>query len=194
MPLLALQFQVLTEPQGKTSFSSPPTMAELLSACLPTEIEPCTPARVVAGSQAQGAVHFRCDDVNFVSLGILGGGGPGFDPDQLVYPTGVAIDIKAPWVQVVEFQGRYFLRNGYHRAYQLMLAGATHIPCITLKATDYMRDVDLGGTLRFDPPLMLGPNPPTCAHYGCGRAYDVPLRKFSRGVTVTWSEVAIPDE
>jgi hypothetical protein len=40
---------------------------------------------------------------------------------------------RPPWVQVCEYQGRLFVRNGYHRCWALLNAGATHAVAITLK-------------------------------------------------------------
>jgi len=36
--------------------------------------------------------------------------------------------------QVSRYRGRYFLSNGYHRAYRLMKAGFSHIPCLIREA------------------------------------------------------------
>jgi hypothetical protein len=40
---------------------------------------------------------------------------------------------RPPWVQVCEYRGRLFVRNGYHRCWALLNAGATHAIALTLK-------------------------------------------------------------
>jgi hypothetical protein len=41
---------------------------------------------------------------------------------------------RPPWLQVVEYRGRLFVRNGYHRAWSLLHAGARYAFAVTLKA------------------------------------------------------------
>jgi hypothetical protein len=41
---------------------------------------------------------------------------------------------RPPWVQVVEYRGRLFVRNGYHRCWALLNAGARHVVAIVSKA------------------------------------------------------------
>jgi hypothetical protein len=40
-----------------------------------------------------------------------------------------------PWMQVAQLQGRWFLRDGYHRAYAFLRRGITRVPCIVVTAT-----------------------------------------------------------
>ena len=40
----------------------------------------------------------------------------------------------SPFFEVVEFHGRWFLRDGYHRAYRLLQAGVNHLPAVVIRA------------------------------------------------------------
>jgi hypothetical protein len=51
--------------------------------------------------------------------------------------VGFAIDFGTPFVQIVEFQQRWFVRDGYHRCYGLMQRGIYRIPCVFVRARDF---------------------------------------------------------
>jgi hypothetical protein len=40
----------------------------------------------------------------------------------------------SPFFEVAEFGGRWFLRDGYHRAYRLLRAGVVHSPAVIIRA------------------------------------------------------------
>jgi hypothetical protein len=40
----------------------------------------------------------------------------------------------SPFFEVAEYSGRWFLRDGYHRAFRLMRAGVMHCPAIIVRA------------------------------------------------------------
>lgn len=40
----------------------------------------------------------------------------------------------SPFFEVAEFRGRWFLRDGYHRAYRLLQAGVRHVPAVVIRA------------------------------------------------------------
>jgi len=42
------------------------------------------------------------------------------------------------WVGVaVKFKGRLFLRNGYHRVYEIRKGAVTHVPCILIGGENF---------------------------------------------------------
>jgi hypothetical protein len=62
--------------------------------------------------------------------------GPGFQLPLSLYGG-------SPCFEVAELRGRWFLRDGYHRAYRLLQAGVHRIPAIVI----YTRTIDeLGAT------------------------------------------------
>lgn len=42
----------------------------------------------------------------------------------------------SPFLEVAEFRGRWFLRDGYHRAYNLLRTGVHHVPAVVISARD----------------------------------------------------------
>lgn len=40
----------------------------------------------------------------------------------------------SPFFEVAEFRGKWFLRDGYHRAYRLLQAGVHHVPAVMIRA------------------------------------------------------------
>ncbi len=62
-------------------------------------------------------------------------------------------------VQATRYRGRYFLTNGYHRAYRLMRAGFTHIPCLVRNANNIAETGALVAGF-FPESLLMSPRPP----------------------------------
>lgn len=118
----------------------------------------------------------------------------GNDPAQHLLIAGIAYGPSSPLIQVVRFNGKCYLKNGYHRAYGLRVAGATHMPCLFMEATDFGQvGVAVGGG-TFDRPILESANPPTVGHFTQGRAYQVLLRRMTRIIHLSWSEFVLPDE
>jgi hypothetical protein len=40
----------------------------------------------------------------------------------------------SPFLEVAQYHGRWFLRDGYHRAYRLLHAGISHVPAVIIQA------------------------------------------------------------
>ena len=47
------------------------------------------------------------------------------------------VNMGASYIQVVRYQGRSFLRDGYHRAAGLLRAGVTRIPAVVIDAPSF---------------------------------------------------------
>jgi hypothetical protein len=61
--------------------------------------------------------------------------------------------------------GRYFLRDGYHRAYGLLSAGITHVPALVREYPTYADSkMPVHGMLPVEE-FLLGDRPPTLADY-----------------------------
>lgn len=85
---------------------------------------------------------------------VLGNGIPGF---------GFAVDIALSFLQVAGMNGRYFLRDGYHRAYGLLAAGIHYAPAL-VKDFAAFEEVQMPAGL-LPPPTYLGPRPPLLVDY-----------------------------
>ncbi len=188
-PLLAFQFHVDIERSSAhcRGIQHPPELADTVPVCLPQSVE----HRPIHVSFVQHGLLLRDQSLNFR---IMGAGLIGEDLRDQVSLGGVAVGVTDPWVSVVRFNGRCYLRNGYHRVYGLRAAGATHIPCLFWDVTDYSRVGAIGGVATFDRSLLESSNPPTCRHLTDALAYRVILRRMSRFIHVTWAEYAVPED
>jgi hypothetical protein len=65
----------------------------------------------------------------------------------------------SPFFEVAEYQNRWFLRDGYHRAYYLLQANITHVPAVVIHATTL---TELGPIHPwfFPNDVLFGPQPP----------------------------------
>lgn len=72
---------------------------------------------------------------------------------------GFAVGFGNNFVQVVEYQRRWFIRDGYHRCYGLLRTGVAVIPCLFIRARD---DQQFGGTnpAFFGGATLFGSRPP----------------------------------
>src|SRR5262249_48917233 len=50
---------------------------------------------------------------------------------------GFGIDFGAPFVQIMDFHGRWFVRDGYHRCYGLLKRGVFRIPCVFIRTSEF---------------------------------------------------------
>jgi hypothetical protein len=83
--------------------------------------------------------------------------GPGFAG------FGFAIAQQQSYMQVAGVNGRYFLRDGYHRAYGLVAAGITHAPAL-VKDFDTIEDAQIPPGL-LPQSAYLGDRPPLLVDY-----------------------------
>jgi hypothetical protein len=159
----------------------------MLSLCLPQKVDDIPFLRSHQGT----SYTIKCSNLN---LRALGAGQVGFDPMQQLAFAGIAFGASSPFVQVVVFNGRYYLKNGYHRAYCLLASGATHMPCLLLEANDFALVGAPGQGASFDRALLETEEPPTCTYLADGRASPIDLRRMARIINVSWSEVVFPEE
>lgn len=72
---------------------------------------------------------------------------------------GYSINFGARFVQVAEYNGRWFVRDGYHRTYGLLRRGIHRVPCVFFKARSFQ---ELGPTAPgfFSYEVLFGDRPP----------------------------------
>lgn len=212
-PLLAFQFQIDTSRAEELcrALASGVTIKQLADICLPTQLEPIP--YQLAG--LENGVVIRTKSLN---LRLLRAGTIGDDPTTGSYTAGtelgpgrcvrdVVIGSRAQahfagigfgpgvrLIQVARFDGKCYLRNGFHRAYGLRAAGATHMPCLLIDMPSFGEVGATGLPSTFGEALLRSANPPTLGHFTQGRAHPVQLRAMSRIIQVTWSECILPDE
>jgi hypothetical protein len=72
---------------------------------------------------------------------------------------GFTISFGSPFVQVAEYNGRWFVRDGYHRCFGLLRQGITRIPCVFVKPRSF---AELGAAAPgfFPYEVLFGDRPP----------------------------------
>jgi len=75
---------------------------------------------------------------------------------------GFFVTIQPSFLQVAEYRGRYFLRDGYHRATGLLAIGATRVPAFVRSFTSVQQMVPQG---MLPHEAFLGDRPPRIADY-----------------------------
>jgi hypothetical protein len=158
--------------------------------CLPHI--PTKPAGVTIELVPQSnTIRLLSDDLNVrvITGGQFGdrAGQPVYDDALHVFLAGIGYGEGSSLVQVVRFNGRCYLKNGYHRAYALGKLGVRHIPCVLLEGSDFS-DVTDRMTGFFQRGVLESTNPPTCGHFINNRAYPVSLRARRRIIGLRWTE------
>lgn len=184
-PLLAFQFSVDTERSNGhcEHFAHPPTEQELFDCCLPVTMS----KDEIHLSQAGQNLIIKSRSLNLIAVA------EGVIPTS-VNTIGMQFNWTLPFVHVVRLNGRCYLHNGYHRAYGVRSAGATHMPCIFRDVSTAVEAGLMGDGHTFSEELLTGANPPTIAHYSAGRALPVMLRRTTRILHVSWSQHTMYDE
>jgi hypothetical protein len=181
-PLLSFQQQVFYNRAATVTatVAGVPTLDQMLPHCLPQTLESIE--YQVAFGPNGFAIRSRNSNLRVLRWG------PKLHYDDVPQLTlgGVGFGTTSPLIQVVRFNGRCYLKNGYHRAYGLRGAGATHLPCLFLEGASWDKVGAAPG--GFDQALLESPNPPTCAHFTQGRAYQLSMRDIYRVINLTWQE------
>jgi hypothetical protein len=68
------------------------------------------------------------------------------------------------FVQVAHYKGRFFLRDGYHRAVSLLRAGITTIPCILIEAHSF-EEIGAEPKVMFGYETLFGDRPPMLSDF-----------------------------
>lgn len=133
----------------------------LFSFCLP---EPATEINLVGGiDQDQKAVTLSSLNPNLriaghLILDIDVAQAPG-QPARKQKFVGFAINYGAPFVQIAEYNGRWFVRDGYHRCYGLLRRGIHRVPCVFVRAASFEQLVgDPQGFFPYE--IIFGNRPP----------------------------------
>ncbi len=138
--LLSIQKIIKTEGLEPRVMSAATDTSALVELCLPNEQDPL-PQPVFWGPDARGITTSSPNP----NLRIAGPGQ--IHPIVVGTPAGVParklmavmflIDPGMSYLQVAHYNGRYFLRDGYHRAAGLLRAGITVAPAILVEAPSY---------------------------------------------------------
>jgi hypothetical protein len=88
--------------------------------------------------------------------------GPGVQP-QKVQAITFFVTMGTSYLQVARYQGRCFLRDGYHRATGLLRAGVTRVPAVVTEAPSFQYVTPAPGL--FDHEVAFSDQPPSLADF-----------------------------
>lgn len=160
-------------------------MAQLLERCLPLDTEPM---RIESKGQGNEIVV----TANSINVALLKAQVGNSDAERLTRMN-LEWGPTSNLIQVAHFEGRYYLKNGYHRAFQLGRLGIRQMPCIVVEANKW-EDVVGIGTNVFPKGLLESANPPTCGHFLLNRAYPVTLPILKRVIRIVMTADLVPEE
>jgi hypothetical protein len=182
-PLLAFQFHVEIDRATRicSALSKPPPMKELLELCLPLGVRDIQIEEPVLRPDS---VVVKATDSAFrpIRSGVVGN-----IVDEKLHAVGVLLGEASPLVQVVKYEDRCYLKNGYHRAYGLRMAEQTEMPCLFLE-TDDPACIEIPPQGAFSLGLLRSNHPPTCGHFTEELAWPVRVRELMRAYRITWTD------
>jgi len=171
----------------KKRVPQPSDLDTLLRFCLPSRKEQILEPVLVNFNPQTNTYSVITDNLDFRILGNVNGEDPMTGRKFVGFGFGGGLR----QMSVAEHKGRYFLKNGYHRAFALALAGHRRIPVILVHAPSY----ELTGANRpgfFPVDTLMGNKPPMVADFGNKAAVDVVRLKLKLIVTVHGEVQAIP--
>ncbi len=192
--LVCFQRYVDTEHSAELAAKMRSSDKYILESCLPLEFRQDVQ---VSFDQAVPGVTFSSvsPKLQFAGLQITGFGGPEITyGGQQVKQVGVLLLIgtQPNYVQVVGYNGRYFLKNGYHRAYAALLSNRKQIPAVVSESEDFAGTGALN-TGFFSRELLLGDAPPLVTDFLNDRiAVDVKLKPMRKVIRVRADDFLVP--
>ncbi len=159
----------------------------LLRFCLPSRKDQILEPVLVNFNPQTNTYSVITDNLDFRILGNVSGEDPATGRKFVGFGFGGGLR----QMSVAEYEGRYFLKNGYHRAFALVAAGHRRVPVLLVHAPTY----DLTGANRpgfFPIDTLMGNKPPLVGDFGGKAAVDVKRLKMKLVVTVHGEVQAIP--
>jgi len=162
-------------------------LAGLVSFCLPTRNE-ILPTPITAG--------FNPNTNTFTAVTQnldlrVAGTFQGQDPSTHRAMAGFTYGFGLPQISVVEYKGYYLLKNGYHRAYALLMKGHEFMPCIVQSTDVYqLTGGQVPGFFPID--LVISDRSPLLSDFTTEAAVPVPRRRLRVMVSVHAELQAVP--
>lgn len=90
-------------------------------------------------------------------------------------------------IQAVQFAGRYYLRNGYHRVVGAIAAGITELPALVVDVGSPAEvEIPQLGLAGFNPVHSMGLlRPPLVSDFGGAACVEIPMRERRYGASVS---------
>ncbi len=72
---------------------------------------------------------------------------------------GFTMNFGSPFVQIAEYNGRWFVRDGYHRCFGLLRRGVTRVPCVFVRPRSFP-ELGAAAPSFFPYEVLFGERPP----------------------------------
>jgi len=192
--VVVFQRYIDTEYAGQLASKMKDNENFVLEACLPLEFRQ---ALEVSFDEAVAGVTFSSLSPKLVLAGmhVVGPGGVDITVGgRPVQQPGVLflIGTQVNYVQISQYDGRYFLKNGYHRAYAALLSGRTRIPAIVSDVQDF-GEVGAMNPAFFPRELLMSEAPPVLQDFLNDEvAIDVKMRPLRRVIRIRVDDFSLP--
>lgn len=151
----------------------------ILGTCLPLEI--ISPVRTVWQQMSKGVLVHTLDNTFDVQ---------GMFVDCVNGQVRFLVSPGANLMLVREYEGRYILANGYHRAWLLRSRGVTMVPVVIQKPPTRQEAVPPG---MIAPDIILGPHPPLVDDFLSDEmSLSVTVRSMVRTLKITAEVSVVP--
>jgi hypothetical protein len=115
---------------------------------------------------------------------------PGVDIPQQLF--GFQLSFGTRFIQLVEYQGRWMVRDGYHRIHGLLSLGITQIPCVVVRARSF-EETGAGRPGFFGHEVLFSDRPPEVTDFQSDQfAVDVKIQAMMRVVRIRAEEFVVP--
>jgi hypothetical protein len=189
-----LSFQKLIHVDGLDDrLSGCETPDGLMELCIPTQ-QPAPPSGAFNDLDQKG---FTISSFN-PNLRIAGGQlsladvapAPGMPAVRMQAVT-ILVHTGTSYLQVVEYRGRSFIRDGYHRAAGLLRRGIYEVPCIYIKADAFEQVGMVPGAFTYE--VLFGERPPFLSDFWSDHvASDVTQPAVRKVVRIRGEEFVVP--
>jgi hypothetical protein len=167
------------------SLPATPDSSSVVKFCLPIGF----PVQAGMNIDAQSSAITISSKTPHLAVGGLGvnQAAPGTAP-SVVFTLGV----NANYVQVVKYEGRHFIKNGYHRAYALRERGVSAVPCVYAEVSDYaMTGANRPGF--FSRETIMSARPPTIPDFFDNTvSADIKIQPTMNVIRIKAEQYAVP--
>jgi hypothetical protein len=129
-------------------------------------------------------------NLRIAGFGVVNQPVPGADIPQQLF--GFQLSFGTRFVQLVEYQGRWMVRDGYHRIHGLLSMGITQIPCVVVRARSF-EETGAGRPGFFGHEVLFGDRPPRVTDFQSEEfAFGVQIQAMMRIVRIRAEEFVVP--
>lgn len=155
--------------------------------CLPTKDEMQKTEVITSHNPVTNTLSMVTENLNFRIIGTIGGE----DAVTKRNFTGFIYGFGLPQISVVNYNGTFLLRNGYHRAFALFKKGHKFLPCILLSTDSFeLTGAHQPGFFSID--LIRSDKSPILSDFDTEAAVLVPRRRNKAMITVHAESQVVP--